>query len=152
MSRRSGADAFLQIILDYGVRIKRIEQRCCSRLPSHPADSDLRCSIQLNVLHILLPWAATVSVADAMPAPGRATPILPGPGWAPGRPGAAETRSDADLSENLPAALQVLSTFHGAVRPCCNEGSVSAPCRRGPEQKARAVARRGAPAEHNTSK
>lgn len=76
VSGQSGAEAFLQIILDYGVRISVQNKGCWSRLPSGPENPDLRSSIQLG--ESAHP-AATVCVADARAAPGRATPILPRP-------------------------------------------------------------------------
>lgn len=117
VSGQSGADAFLQIILDYGVRISVQNKGCWSRLPSGLADPELRSSIQLG--ESAHP-AATVCVADARAAPGRATPILPPalaglrvPGWVPGAPGAAEGKN-----KKLPTALQVLAAFRSDVRPC----------------------------------
>lgn len=134
---QSGADAFLQIILDYGVRISVQNKGCWSRLPSRPADADLRTSIQLG--ESAHP-AATVCVADARAAPGRATPILPRPWLGSGSlaagfrvgPGAAERQE-----QKAPHSSAGSRRFSQRRAPLwCSEGSVSAPCRRGPEQKA----------------
>lgn len=92
-----------------------------------------------------MPVAATV--AQAKPPPARATPIptSAGVGQEP-----EKRPSDDDLREKYPpftphppphTPLQVFSALQRDARPCCSEGPVSAPCRRGPEQKAQAGAR-----------